>query len=58
VEGFDTVIASKINRGSVLNGNIYVDPAVTPFLNTVRGPMSENEISVATGNNVTYNQTT
>lgn len=33
ISGFDTIITSKINTGSDLLGNIYVDPVVTPLLN-------------------------
>lgn len=42
VVGFETIIASKINRGSTLLGNIYVDPIVTPLFNKVKGAMSNN----------------
>lgn len=49
VEGFQTSIASKINRGDMLKGNIYVTPTVTPMLNTINGAMSANSEEVNTG---------
>ena len=47
--GFDTIITSKINTGSVLNANIYVDSTVTPMLNSINGPMSSLQATVSTG---------
>jgi len=52
IGGFNTPIASKINTGDPLKGNIYVDPSVTPLLNSMHGPFAKSTWNVTTG---TYN---
>lgn len=42
-------IADKINRGDILQGNLYVSPTVTPLVNDQIGPNSENVYQVGTG---------
>ena len=49
IGGFNTPIASKINTGDPLKGNIYVDPSVTPLLNSMHGPFAKSTWNVTTG---------
>jgi len=49
IQGFDTPIASKINTGDPLKGNIYVDASVTPLLNSMHGPFAHNTWNISTG---------
>jgi len=49
VSGFNTDIVSKINTGSILNGNLWVASDVTPLFNTQSGPMSNNKVTIMTG---------
>lgn len=57
INGFDTPIVSKINKGSMLKGNLYISGTVTPLLNSMTGPYSNVDWKVGTGNN-TSNSTT
>jgi hypothetical protein len=45
VTGFSTDFDAKINTGSFLLGNIYVDDVVTPFLNLWHGPTANRRIT-------------
>lgn len=49
VTGFTTDFNAKINTGSFLNGNLYVDDVVTPFLNLWMGPTANRRITMFQG---------
>lgn len=55
VHGFETSFVDKINSdgaspvGALLKGNIYVDPAVTPFLNLWMGPTANRAFTMLAG---------
>lgn len=49
IMGYDTNFVDKINTGSLLVGNIYVDTEITPFLNLWKGPTSGRRIEMFKG---------
>jgi len=52
VTGFDTDFIDKINTGSLRAGNLYVDSAVTPFLNLWKGPTAGRRIKMFVGERI------
>jgi len=49
IQGYTTEINKRVNTGSLLLGNLYVDNVVTPILNTWTGPTSGQNFTVMTG---------
>lgn len=49
VMGFDTTFNTKVNTGSLLQGNLYVDTTVTPVISWWKGPASGHTFTVFTG---------
>jgi len=49
VKGYDTTLNAKVNTGSLLQGNLYVDTTVTPILSWFKGPASGHQWTMFTG---------
>lgn len=49
VMGFDTTFNTKVNTGSLLQGNLYVDTTVTPVVSWWKGPASGHKFTMFTG---------
>jgi len=49
IMGYDTKYNMKVNTGSLLQGNLYVDSTVTPILNWFKGPASGHSFTMFTG---------
>ena len=49
VMGFDTTFNAKVNTGSLLQGNLYVDTTCTPVVSWWKGPASGHTFTIFTG---------
>jgi len=49
VKGYETTLISKVNTGSLLQGNLYVDSTVTPIFSFFKGPASGHKYTMFTG---------
>ena len=47
--GFESKVTDNVNKGSLLQGNLYVDNTVTPVLNYFMGPTSGRKYKLLTG---------